>query len=138
MMPLPLAAPAGPPAAPAAPAAPGDARTPLGDRHAAAGEGDFTGILALLAGLLSSPPSPPVVDVPAGGPDKAADTPPAGAAPDAPPPSALEALVAALAQQASGISPAPSAPSAPTTDPVAAADAAPPEPPAAAERSPAS
>ena len=103
-MPPPLAPRAGLPVTPAAPGGPDTGRSPLGERHPASDGGDFTGLLALLAGIVTPPPAPPVVvaagdDVPAPGSDA-----PAGS--DAPQPDApsLEALVSALAQQASGMS----------------------------------
>ena len=96
MMPLPLAPPAGPPAAPGTP---DTAHHPSGDRHGAPADGDFTGLLALLAGVLSPPASPPAIDLVADGAGPAA----AGAPADGAASPSLDALVSALAQQAVGL-----------------------------------
>jgi len=98
--------------APAAPTTPGGARYPHGDHHPAPDGGDFSGLLALLAGVLSPTAWPPVEEVAgaapaAPGPALAPDGPPAA---DTSSPSSLEALVSALAQQATGISSCPTSP----------------------------
>jgi len=120
---------------PVAAASPDTARHPFGDRPGAPGGEDFSGLLALLAGVLPAPA--PAVTVAPGGPGAGSGSEADGPAPGDPSPSpapSLEALVSALAQQASGLPVPTAAPAAGAATPPAAP---PPEFPgaAAADRS---